>query len=283
MTRGASTITQQLAKNLFLTPDQTLQRKVQEALLAIWLEQNYSKDDILELYLNRVFFGHNATGIEAAAQTYFGKSARNLSLSEAAMLAGSVQAPSRLNPQGDPAAVKARQLLVLQAMAKEGYISEAEAKAAQIDPNQTIRTKVTGAESYVADWVESLMTAYIGDINEGRRRLHHHRLGPAEGRRVRGQGGRRQQGRGTRLHPGRAGGHGCRRHRAGAGRRRRLRAEPVQPRRHGAPPARLGLQALRLSGRHGKGLYARHRRRRRPLRLQRLGARRMPPASTWGR
>ena len=115
VTRGASTITQQLAKNLFLSPDQTLQRKVQEALLAIWLEQNYSKDDILELYLNRVFFGHNATGIEAAAQTYFGKSARNLSLSEAAILAGSVQAPSRLNPQGDPAAVKARQMLVLQA------------------------------------------------------------------------------------------------------------------------------------------------------------------------
>jgi len=166
VTRGASTITQQLAKNLFLSPDQTLQRKVQEALLAIWLEQNYSKDDILELYLNRVFFGHNATGIEAAAQTYFGKSARNLSLSEAAILAGSVQAPSRLNPQGDPAAVKARQMLVLQAMAKEGYISGAEAKAAQIDPNQTIRTKVTGAESYVADWVESLMTAYIGDVNK---------------------------------------------------------------------------------------------------------------------
>ncbi len=82
--RGASTITQQLAKNLFLTPDQTLQRKVQEALLAVWLEQNYSKEEILELYLNRMFYGHNSYGIEAAAQTYFGKSARNLSLGEAA-------------------------------------------------------------------------------------------------------------------------------------------------------------------------------------------------------
>jgi penicillin-binding protein 1A len=166
VTRGASTITQQLAKNLFLTQDQTLQRKVQEALLAIWLEQNYSKDDILELYLNRVFFGHNATGIEAAAQTYFGKSARNLSLGEAAILAGSVQAPSRLNPQGNPDAVRARQQLVLNAMAKEGYISDAEAKAATIDPDQTVRTKVTGGESYVADWVESLMQAYIGDIDQ---------------------------------------------------------------------------------------------------------------------
>src|SRR5690606_15484737 len=130
VTRGASTITQQLAKNLFLTPDQTLQRKAQEALLAVWIEQNYSKDEILELYLNRMFFGHNSYGIEAAAQTYFGKSARNLSLGEAAILAGSLQAPSRLNPKSRPEAVKARQSLVLQAMAKEGYITEAEARAA---------------------------------------------------------------------------------------------------------------------------------------------------------
>jgi len=166
VTRGASTLTQQLAKNLFLTPDQTLERKVQEAMLALWLEQNYSKDDILELYLNRVFFGHNSTGIEAAAQTYFGKSARNLSLGEAALLAGTVQAPSRVNPRTNPEAANARAKLVLQSMAKEGYISDAEAKAASLDPNQRIRTKVTGSESYVADWVETLMQAYIGDVTE---------------------------------------------------------------------------------------------------------------------
>ncbi|HEY0920702.1 transglycosylase domain-containing protein, partial [Devosia sp.] len=166
VTRGASTITQQLAKNLFLSPEQTLQRKVQEALLALWLEQNYSKEEILELYLNRVFFGNGATGIEAAAQRYFGKSARNLSLGEAAILAGSVQRPSRVNPISNPEAAAARARVVLAAMAKEGYISEAEAKAAAIDPNQRIRTKVTGSESYVADWVESLMTAYVGDVSE---------------------------------------------------------------------------------------------------------------------
>ncbi|WP_375452347.1 PBP1A family penicillin-binding protein [uncultured Devosia sp.] len=165
VTRGASTITQQLAKNLFLTPDQTFARKVQEAILAVWLEQNYSKDEILELYLNRVFFGHGATGIEAAAQTYFGKSARNLTLGEAALLAGSLQAPSRLNPKGDPTATATRQRLVLNAMAEEGYISKDEATAAQIDPNQTVRTKVAGSESYVADWVESLMQAYIGEVD----------------------------------------------------------------------------------------------------------------------
>ena len=105
---GASTITQQLVKNLFLTPDQTLKRKAQEARLAGDLERMLSKDEILELYLNRVFFGHNATGIEAASQTYFGKSARNLSLGEAALLAGTVQAPSRVNPRTNPEAANAR-------------------------------------------------------------------------------------------------------------------------------------------------------------------------------
>lgn len=166
VTRGGSTITQQVAKNLFLTPDQTLGRKVQEALLAIWLEQTYTKDQILELYINRVNFGHEKYGIEAAAQFYFGKSARNLSLSEAAILAGSLQAPSRLNPRGRPELVKARQTLVLNAMAKEGYISATEASAATIDPGQAVRTRVVGAESYVADWVDSLMSSYLGEIKE---------------------------------------------------------------------------------------------------------------------
>jgi penicillin-binding protein 1A len=166
VTRGASTITQQVAKNLFLTPDQTLGRKVQEALLAVWLEQNYSKDDILDLYLNRMYFGHERYGIESAAQFYFGKSARNLSLSEATILAGSLQAPSRLNPRGRTELVQARQQLVLNAMAKEGYISAAEAQAATISSGEAVRTRVVGGESYVADWVESLMTAYLGELNE---------------------------------------------------------------------------------------------------------------------
>jgi penicillin-binding protein 1A len=166
ITRGASTITQQVAKNLFLTPDQTLGRKVQEALLAVWLEQTYTKDEILELYLNRMYFGYEKYGIEAASQYYFGKSAKNLSLSEAAILAGSLQAPSRLNPKGNADAVKTRQSLVLAAMAKEGYISPAESKAAAIDPGQTVRTKVVGGESYVADWVESLMTTYLGEVKQ---------------------------------------------------------------------------------------------------------------------
>ena len=166
ITAGGSTITQQVAKNLFLTPDQTLGRKVQEALLALWLERNYSKNEILELYLNRVYFGAGAFGIEAASQRYFGKSARNLSLGEAAILAGLLQAPSRLSPDRHPEAAAARARVVLGAMAEEGYISRQEAQAAAIDPNKRIRTRVPGAEYYVADWVESLMNSYIGEVNQ---------------------------------------------------------------------------------------------------------------------
>jgi len=166
VTRGASTITQQVAKNLFLTPDQTIARKIQEMILAVWLEQNYTKEEILELYMNRVYFGAGATGIEAAAQTYFGISARNLSLGQAAMLAGILPAPSAYNPKSNPERAIERQRLSLNAMARDGFITPEEAQAAQIDPSQSVRTRVAGSEDYVADWVESLMTAYIGEIKD---------------------------------------------------------------------------------------------------------------------
>ena len=96
--QGGSTITQQLAKNLFLTQERTLARKLQEVVLALWLERKFSKEEILELYLNRVYFGAGAYGVEAAAQRYFGKSARQVTLAEAALLAGLVKSPSRLAP-----------------------------------------------------------------------------------------------------------------------------------------------------------------------------------------
>ena len=106
-TQGGSTLTQQLAKNLFLKPDRTLERKVQEVLLALWLEQKHTKDQILEMYLNRVYFGSGAYGVEAASRRYFGKSARDVTLSEAALLAGLLKAPSRLSPARDPKAAEA--------------------------------------------------------------------------------------------------------------------------------------------------------------------------------
>ena len=96
--QGGSTITQQLAKNLFLSPTRTLRRKIQETLLALWLEQRFTKDQILIIYMNRVYFGAGAYGVDAAARRFFGKSSREVSLYEAAMLAGLLKAPSRYNP-----------------------------------------------------------------------------------------------------------------------------------------------------------------------------------------
>jgi penicillin-binding protein 1A len=116
MVQGGSTISQQLAKNMFLTPDRTLERKVQEVLLAFWLEHKYTKDQILAMYLNRVFFGSNSYGVEAASRRYFNKSARDVNLMEAAMLAGLVKAPSALSPAKNPKGAMERAKLVLAAM-----------------------------------------------------------------------------------------------------------------------------------------------------------------------
>ncbi len=121
--QGGSTITQQLAKNLFLTQERTLSRKLQEIALALWLEHKYSKAEILELYLNRVYFGSGAYGVEGAAQRYFGKSARQLTLAEAAMLAGLVQSPSRLAPSHNPDGAERRAAIVVADMAEQKMIT----------------------------------------------------------------------------------------------------------------------------------------------------------------
>jgi penicillin-binding protein 1A len=126
MVQGGSTVTQQLAKNMFLTPERTLERKVQEVLLAVWLESKYSKDQILAMYLNRVFFGSNSYGVEAASRRYFNKSARDVNLTEAAILAGLLKAPSALSPAKNPEGAMARAKLVLNAMREEGFITREE-------------------------------------------------------------------------------------------------------------------------------------------------------------
>ena len=120
---GGSTITQQLAKNLFLTPDRTFERKIQEVILAGWLELRLSKQQILELYLNRVYFGAGAYGIDAAAHRYFGKSARDLTLPEAATIAGLLKAPSHYSPVSHPDAAEERTQTVLAAMQDAGFIT----------------------------------------------------------------------------------------------------------------------------------------------------------------
>jgi penicillin-binding protein 1A len=128
--QGGSSLTQQLAKSLLLSPDQTIKRKVQEAALAIELSRRLSKDQILELYLNRIFFGASAYGLEAASQTYFGKPASALGLPEAALLAALPKAPSHLAPTLDMAGALARSHVILERMAREGWISEADARRA---------------------------------------------------------------------------------------------------------------------------------------------------------
>ncbi|MBM3540565.1 MAG: PBP1A family penicillin-binding protein [Alphaproteobacteria bacterium] len=160
--QGGSTITQQLAKNLFLSSDRTLRRKAQEVLLALWIEQRFSKDEILTIYLNRVYFGAGTHGVEAAAQRYFGKPARTLTLYESAMLAGLLKAPSRYNPArgGDWAAKRTEQ--VLANMVDAEFIREADAKAARAK-GATLALAFTGQTGrYFGDWVLDQVTAYVG-------------------------------------------------------------------------------------------------------------------------
>src|SRR6185369_4908684 len=139
VSQGGSTLTQQLAKNLFLTQERTMARKLQEVELAIWLERKHSKSEILELYLNRVYFGSGAYGVEAAAQRYFGKSAKNVTVAEAAMLAGLVKSPSRLAPNRNPEGAEARAKIVLAAMADAKFISDAQAQAAITKPSYAVK------------------------------------------------------------------------------------------------------------------------------------------------
>ncbi|HUN12304.1 MAG TPA: penicillin-binding protein 1A [Rhabdaerophilum sp.] len=165
MEQGGSTLTQQLAKNIFLTQERTLSRKIQEALLSLWLERNYSKDQILELYMNRVYFGAGAYGIEAASQKYFGKSARALSLGEAAVLAGLVQSPSRLAPNRNPEGAAERAALVLQKMVSEGYATPDAVKSTRTNTADARKRSRPGAGNYVADWIMDVLDDHIGAVD----------------------------------------------------------------------------------------------------------------------
>ena len=120
--QGGSTITQQLARNIFLTNSRTFGRKVKEAVLALALERKFSKDEILELYLNRVYFGGGAYGIDAASRTFFGHGAERLSLAEAAIVAGLVKAPSNYSPTADVEAARGRAGVVLNSMVENGFL-----------------------------------------------------------------------------------------------------------------------------------------------------------------
>lgn len=164
LVQGGSTITQQLAKNLFLTPDRTIERKVQEVLLALWLEQKYTKTQILEMYLNRVYLGSGSYGVAAASHRYFNKPAKEVTLPEAALLAGLLKAPSRLSPARDPKAARERSQLVLAAMREQGMIGVDELDVAMKQPTARAASYWSGSEQYVADRVMEELPNLIGEI-----------------------------------------------------------------------------------------------------------------------
>ncbi|MBX3485217.1 transglycosylase domain-containing protein [Phenylobacterium sp.] len=164
--RGGSTITQQLARNLFLTANQNYRRKAQELILAVWLEAKFSKKQILELYLNRVYFGAGAYGIEAASQRYFGKPAAQLTLGESALLAGIMKGPSRYSPVASTDRAARRATIVLNEMVQARFITSAERDAA-------IRAKVrvnpvlaNQRAQYFTDWADDQVRALVGEPTE---------------------------------------------------------------------------------------------------------------------
>ena len=166
VSQGGSTLTQQLAKNLFLTQERTFARKLQEVELALWLERKYSKNEILELYLNRVYFGSGAYGVEAASQRYFGKSAKNVTVAEAAMLAGLVKSPSRLAPNRNPEGASKRAQIVLAAMADAKFITESQAQASIGHPAISVKPAGAGTVNYVADWIGEVLDDLVGQIDQ---------------------------------------------------------------------------------------------------------------------
>ncbi|MGH6892672.1 MAG: transglycosylase domain-containing protein [Dongiaceae bacterium] len=163
MVQGGSTITQQVAKNLFLTPERSLHRKGQEMLLALWLERTFTKDQILELYLNRVYFGAGTYGVDAAAKKYFGRSARDVTIYEAAMLAGLLKAPSRFNPFNDKDLARARAQLVIRNMVAAGQLTEAESELISEASAPSISTQAKSQiGQHFADWVIDQVSSYVG-------------------------------------------------------------------------------------------------------------------------
>ncbi|MEO0392444.1 MAG: PBP1A family penicillin-binding protein [Pseudomonadota bacterium] len=163
--QGGSTLTQQLAKNLFLAPERSMKRKAQEALLALWLELSYTKDEILAAYLNRVYLGAGTYGVDAAARTYFGKPARALDLRESALIAGLLKAPSRYAPTNNAKRGWQRARTVLAAMADAGYITKAERDEASSGRPRTQPLPGSG-EKYFADWVIEQTGGYAGHVPE---------------------------------------------------------------------------------------------------------------------
>ncbi len=164
--QGGSTITQQLAKNLFLSRERTLKRKIQEAMLAFWLEYELSKDEILSAYLNRVYLGSGTYGVDAASKLYFKKPVEQISVRESATLAGLLKAPSRYSPIANPGLSKLRTETVLEAMVDAGYLTGDEKESLNSKLPIPERKPTGNAERYYADWIVSQLDDLIGTPTE---------------------------------------------------------------------------------------------------------------------
>lgn len=166
--QGGSTITQQVAKNVFLTPDRTLRRKMQEMLLAFWLESRFTKQEILAIYLNRVYLGAGNFGVDAASRRYFDKPATEMNLIESAVITGLLKAPSKYSPIANVELAKKRSHQVLINMQDAGYIDEAEVKAglAEFKPPKLYRDDDPSGTRYFTDWLIDELPDYIGNIEQ---------------------------------------------------------------------------------------------------------------------
>jgi penicillin-binding protein 1A len=165
--QGGSTITQQVAKNVFLTPDRTLSRKIREALMAIKLEEAFTKDEILALYMNRVYFGSGIYGFEAAAERFFNRPAKDLTIFQAAVLAGQLKAPTHYNPTREPERAKARAKIVLSTMVDNKLITQAQSDAAMKSADKALEAvpSPTLHGRHFADWIASQVDAYVGTVD----------------------------------------------------------------------------------------------------------------------
>lgn len=167
LVQGGSTVTQQVAKNVFLTPERSLSRKIQEALLAFWLEARFKKKEIMAIYLNRVYLGAGTYGVDAAAKRYFNKSARDLNLEESALLAGLLKAPSRYSPASSSQRAKDRMHQVLVNMEDAGFLSEKQvAQSLANYEKATGHAAEGGSARYYTDWVLDEITNFIGQVDE---------------------------------------------------------------------------------------------------------------------
>src|SRR5262249_18862479 len=168
--QGGSSITQQLAKNLFLNNERTIERKVKEAFLAMWLESRLTKNEIFKLYLDRAYMGGGAFGVDAAAQYYFNKSARDVNLAEAAMLAGLFKAPTRFAPHINLPAARARANIVLDNLVEANMMTEGQVFGARLHPATPVDRRDDRAPNYYLDWafdeMKKLVDTFSKSMNE---------------------------------------------------------------------------------------------------------------------